>query len=347
MANLWQDELSLMRMVRCGVVVTLLLGASQVRAQSDADVSTAREIAKEGLSAYDAGRYEEASEKLSRALEVVGVPTLALYTARANAKLGRWVRAAELYLLATQLNSKGASESAQMQAQREAEQERASLLANVPRLTIVVEGANPRDVEVTLDGRLVPLSQLGSAQLVDPGDHVIVARRGGEEVKVNLSLLERETKTTMLSLASSGEPSPDLGRPDARGVVTPHQTQSGTADTTPTTSAAGGTQRTLGWVGVGVGGAGLLLGAGLGVWLLAERSRLHDAGCVGGSCYDDQRSDVNRFNHLRTLSFVGFVAGSAFTAIGATLLLSSPTSGSRGSTALVLGPGFASIEGGY
>ena len=70
------------------LLLAALFVCSTAFAGSEASVSTAREIAKEGLNAYDAGRYAEANEKLSRALEVVGVPTLALYTARANVKLG-------------------------------------------------------------------------------------------------------------------------------------------------------------------------------------------------------------------------------------------------------------------
>jgi tetratricopeptide (TPR) repeat protein len=332
--------------VRRAVLVTLLLGASQSSAQSDADVSTAREIAKEGLSAYDAGRYEEASQKLSRALEVVGVPTLALYTARANAKLGRWVRALDLYLLATRLRSKGASEAAQLEAQREAEKERTELLAVVPRLSIEVEGGSLQDVEVTIDGRAVDRSQLGGVEFVDPGNHLIVARRGAEVVKAHLSISQRETKTAVLSLGSLPESVTDHDAAPRDVFASPKTNLEGSERRMRVTDH-GATQRTFGWVGLGVGGAGLLTGAGLGAWLLLERPRLEDAGCAGSSCYDDQGKDVDRYNAVRTASLVGFVAGTAFAAVGAALLFTASPEGSPATTAVVVGPGFASIRGNY
>jgi hypothetical protein len=327
--------------------IAVWLCSTQAVAQSDANVSTAREIAKEGLNAYDAGRYEEANDKLSRALEVVGVPTLALFTARANVKIGRLVRASELYLLATRLNPKGASEIVQLQAQRDAERERAELLPRIPRLTVVLEGAKSADVDLTVDGQPVAKSLLGTAQLVDPGDHLVVARRGSEEVRGELQIAEREVKTTTLTFGSprndgqvdrqTGKVVTTMNNPDA--AFSMQQGRGG--------ASRGSAQSTAGWVGVGLGGAGLLLGAGVGTWLLVERSRLRDEGCSGESCYTEQSSDVDKFNTLRTISLVGFVAGTALTATGVTLLLTAPRGESTASTAVVLGPGFASVEGSF
>ena len=70
-----------------------LLLSSVAAGQSDTTVTAAREIARQGLKAYDAGRYEEAADKLSRAYAVVKLPTLALHTARALVKVGRLVEA--------------------------------------------------------------------------------------------------------------------------------------------------------------------------------------------------------------------------------------------------------------
>jgi uncharacterized protein HemY len=55
-------------------------------------------VARDGLEAYDAGRYDEAIDKLSRAYEVAKLPTLAVHTARALAKAGRLVEASEVTL---------------------------------------------------------------------------------------------------------------------------------------------------------------------------------------------------------------------------------------------------------
>jgi hypothetical protein len=313
---------------------------SSALAQSEAVVSSAREIAKEGLSAYDAGRYEEANEKLSRALEVVGVPTLALFTARTNVKLGRFVRASELYLLATRLDPKGTSESVQVQAQRDAEKERAELLPRIPRLTITITGTRREEVEVKLDGQVVPKALLGTAQLVDPGKHEIVAKRGTDEARGEIVLVEREHKTTKLAFQPEEPASPSFASRDA-----PTSRNEGLSENRENPNHANGsTQRVVGWVSLGLGGASLLLGTGAGVWLLAERSRMQDEGCINNQCYTDQKSDVDSFNKLRTVSTIGLIAGTALTATGVTLLLSVPKEEKSTSTALVFGPGFASVR---
>jgi hypothetical protein len=317
------------------------LVASNAYAQTDAAVSTAREIAKEGLNAYDAGHYDEANEKLSRALELVGVPTLALFTARANVKLGHLVRASELYLLATRLDPKGASESVQVQAQLDAEKERAELLPRIPRLTVALEGVVRDEVEVMLDGQAVPKALFGAAQLVDPGQHQVVAKRRNEEARGEVVLAEREHKTTKLAFSSTQTE----GQATTKEAMVVTTTGDSTAGVIPekATSSKGSTQRILGWVGVGLGSAGLLVGASTGVWLLSERSRMDDEGCSNNQCYTDQKSDVSSFNTLRTVSTVGLIAGTAFTAAGLTLLLSVPKE--ETTTALVIGPGFASVRG--
>ena len=90
-----------MKRKRIGVLVALLMALSlslsvPAWAQSSATVSSAREIAKQGLDAFDAGNYKEASQKLLKAFEVVKVPTLAVHAARLLVKMGRLVEACDV-----------------------------------------------------------------------------------------------------------------------------------------------------------------------------------------------------------------------------------------------------------
>lgn len=332
--------------------VTLLIASTHCLAQSDADISSAREIAKEGLIAFDAGRYEEANDKLSRALEVVGVPTLALYTARANVKLGHWVRASELYLFATRLDTSGTTQSIQLDAKRDAEFERSELLAKIPRLTVALEGQSLEGVVVRLDGHPVPAALLGTSQLVDPGQHVVEATRGEEVVKSNVTIAERDHKTTTLtfkSISSGGLATGTATAVTQSGDVSATEKPKNARPTEPPAPerASASTQRTVGWMTLGVGAAGLALGAGTGIWLLSERSRMNDAGCSGSSCYADQKSDTERYNTLRPLSTVGFIAGGVLTAVGVTLILSTPRREARTALAMQMNPGFMSVKGSF
>jgi hypothetical protein len=328
------------------VALALLLCCTSAFAGNDASVSTAREIAKEGLSAYDAGRYAEADDKLSRALEVVGVPTLALYTARANVRLGKLVRASELYLLATRLDPKGPSESVQLQAQRDAAKERVELLPRIPRLTVNLEGEELDAVEVTIDEQTVPRALLGTAQFIDPGQRKLAAKRGDEQVFAEIELAEGEHKTTTLRFQprknGAGAPSAET-----KTLVSspPNRRVTASVPVEPSMDRHK-TQRTLGWVGVGLGSAGIVLGAFTGSLALGKRGQLHNSNdCSGDSCYTNKEGDVDSYNTMRTLSSVGFIAGGVLAAAGITLLLTAPKAESSIGMALLLAPGSASLVG--
>lgn len=96
--------------------------------QSAMALSTARELAKEGLDAYDAQRFDEAADKLLRAFTVVRVPTLAVNAARALVKVNKPFQASELYLQAMQLVPAPDWQPVQQEMQAVAAQERAALL---------------------------------------------------------------------------------------------------------------------------------------------------------------------------------------------------------------------------
>lgn len=352
----------------------------------------AKDVASEGFGAFQTGRYEEANEKLSRALDLVGVPTIALYAARTNVKLGQWVKASELYLLAARLNPKSSADISQLQAQHEAEKERASLLARVPRLTVELKGEDLEAVQVTLDAEPLPSALLGANQLVDPGHHVIRATRDHQTVTGELDIAERQHKTTTLHFAprerdsSQSQTLPSIAtstaskRDDADPLgllstsddpmvrhesAAPAPNLSGATDATrPSPAASKGsiargdqsvrgdaldtdaTLRTVGWVGVGLGGVGMLVGVTTGFMAMSVRSDLLDNGqCSSGSCNDNLHDQVDRYNLLRTWSSIGFVAGGLLAASGTTLLLSLPTDKDDRRARLLVGPTSAAVVG--
>jgi hypothetical protein len=98
--------------------------------------------------------------------------------ARTLVKLGRWVAAAELYLEATRLVKDRNWQSTQDDAIRDAERERGELLPRIPRLKILVQGADPEGVTLKIDGTEVPSALIGIDQLVNPGECRIQAIRG-------------------------------------------------------------------------------------------------------------------------------------------------------------------------
>jgi hypothetical protein len=374
------------------VQALLVCMASNVSWAESNGSTLAKDVASEGFGAFETGRYEEANEKLSRALDLVGVPTIALYAARTNVKLGNWVKASELYLLASRLSPRSAADISRLQAQYEAEKERAALLARVPRLTIELKGTDLETVQVTLDAEPIPGALLGANQLVDPGHHVIRATRDRQTVSGELDIAERQHKTTTLHFAprerdsSQSQTLPSIATstattqddtdlfgplPTTDDPMASNESHASVPTTPSTTNApaqstvlsklstapgdpsarvdaldADATVRTLGWVGVGLGGVGLLVGVTTGLMAMSVRSDLLDGGqCSNRSCSDTMSGQVDRYNLLRTWSSIGFVAGGLFAATGTTLLLSLPTGKDDRRARLVVGPSSAAVVG--
>jgi pentatricopeptide repeat protein len=86
----------------------------------------------EGVEAFQANDFEAAEDKLRRAFAVVKVPTLGLWLARALAKNGRWVEAAEVYREVSRLEPTEGKVEAQREAQRAAAGELETLAGKIP-----------------------------------------------------------------------------------------------------------------------------------------------------------------------------------------------------------------------
>jgi tetratricopeptide (TPR) repeat protein len=323
------------RLLRCGLVLAPLLAVAPSWAADEALVSTAREVAKQGLAAYDAGRYEEAADKLIRAYEVVKVPTLALYGGRALQKLGKLIEAAELFLEATQLEPTGAARDAQLEAQREASREREALLPRIPRLLIQIEGATVEDVTIDVDSVALPQALVHDPRLVNPGQHTVRAKRGDQEVTESVLVVEAEQKTVVLRFAEPTPEPPAIGVPPSPAeAAETTEAQPPAVPATPNrpaeadrASADAGPLRTLGLVGLGLGTAGVMVGSIAGLVAITQKSQLDDEGCDEyGRCYWDQHERVDLYNRMRTLSTLGFVAGGVGLAAGITLLVAAPES---------------------
>ncbi len=87
------------------------------------------------------------------------------------------------------------------------------------------------------------------------------------------------------------------------------------------------TQRTTGFVMLGVGAAGLLVGSITGGLALGKHSDITKT-CLDGHCPAEQRADLEpkiaSYDTMGTLSTIGFIAGGALAATGAVLILTAP-----------------------
>jgi len=270
--------------------------------------ATARQLGYDGIQDYQREDFRSATDKLERAYKMLKAPSLALWSARALEKSGKFVEAAERYLEATRLPDDVGGEAAVQQKSRdEAKQDRDALLPRIPALTIHIEGAAAEGVALSIRGEDVPSTVVGSPRPTNPGDAVVEGRLGEQTVKQKVALMEAEKKTVTLHFEPAAVAAPAAATSDA---TTPE-------DTGPKNTW----QRPVGWVGVGLGAAGIAVGAIAGGVALSQQRD----DCPNGICDSSvPESAMTSYNTMRDVSTIGFIAGGVLAAAGVTLLITAP-----------------------
>src|SRR4029079_15478545 len=126
---------------------------------SASDKEQARSFGSEGITLYEAGKFQEALAHFHKANALYPTTQGSLYVARCNAKLGHLVRARDLYTdIVYSTPPKAASQNVR-DAHAAAATELDALRPRIPTLTTVL-GGPPSAVQVTIDGAGVPASEL-------------------------------------------------------------------------------------------------------------------------------------------------------------------------------------------
>jgi hypothetical protein len=296
-----------------------------VSAHAEEDAATraaARKLAEDGVLALQNGDAATAAQKLEKAHQMLRVPSVALWSARALAKRGLLIEAAERLREAARLPASGDA-AVQEQAKRDAEKELAELTPRIPNLVIRLDGAGDLPVAVTLDGATIPAALLGEDRPVNPGPHHLVGRHDTDERSADVTVAEAERKEVVLRFGSGAAAAPGSAGPDSvSGAVSSDQPASGSG------------RKTLAFVALGAGAVGLVVGGVTGGLALGKKSALDEnAACKDGKCLHSVESDVTSLRTFRTVSTIGFVAGGVLAATGIVLLVTSGGSQERGSVA--------------
>ncbi|HEY3666425.1 MAG TPA: hypothetical protein VGL19_10515 [Polyangiaceae bacterium] len=293
------------RASRLGALLTcsLLLFVGSAHAQEDAETRTAaRDLATQGGQAFDAGKYAEASDFFRRAHELVAAPSIALMHARSLAKLGQLLAAMDVYEQTARVKLADDAPEAYVTAVQTARVEIEELRTRIPRLKLTVLGtANGDGAQVTIDDKPTPAALLGVERPVDPGVHRFAVHVGGQtRAARDLTVLEGQSYQVELD-AHPAEPAakPAL---EAQGV-----------------SSGPISQRTLGYVGLGVGGLGFVVGTYTGLVALHHKSNL-DSVCQPG-CPASSASEIDGWRSNRTASWVSYGVGVAAAGAGVLLLV--------------------------
>jgi hypothetical protein len=322
--------------------LSLLFVPSQALGQSDATRAAARDLGAEGVEDFQAGNFQPASAKLTRAFEILRVPSLGLWSARALAKVGKLVEASERYLDVTRLDASKGDTAVQRQAQTDAAVEREALLPRIAGLTLEVKGAEAGDVSLTLDGAPVLPALIGVRQPANPGKHVAEARQGGRAVREEVTLAEGQRLSLTLDFANATAAPADPSAGPASGS----QDQPASSKPTDAAPVADARPRKVPagvWVGVAIAGVGLATG---GVTAVLASQKKSDLDCPNDRCAPSQSDEVDSHNQLLTLSTVGFVAAGVGLATAGVFWFTRPKEPERaGHVTPWLGLGSAGLRG--
>jgi hypothetical protein len=321
------------------LAVSFVLLAPAAFAQSDADRATARELGKDGQAALDKKDYKTAEDLFHRAESLFHAPTLLLGYARAEAGLGKVVNAAESYSRIIREGVAPGAPQVFVDAVTAAKAEIGATQARIATVTITITG--PSDPKVTVDDVSVPSAALGVKRPIDPGAHVVKASADGwDPGQTTFSVADAGSASASVAMTKSAvavvAAVPGATAAPVSTMPADQTSQPSGADTGPSTSN-GSTQRTLGLVGMGVGGAGLVVGAITGVLAMGKHSTLATA-CGGSTCPASETDTVNSFHSLATISTIGFIAGGVLAAGGAVLFFTAPHASSAPATGASVQP---------
>ncbi len=191
---------------RVGLVLLLstLLVAPSVFAQSAADKATARELAVAGIKKLEQGDAQGAVVSLEKAQALYDAPIHLLYLGRAHAKLGQLVEAAEAYRSLARTRLEADAPDAFKRAQEDGRSELEALEPRLAKLTIAVE-PEVDGLEVTVDDKPINTAALSVARATNPGTRRIRAQAPGYlSAETEVTLAEGGEETVSLTL----EPDP-------------------------------------------------------------------------------------------------------------------------------------------
>jgi hypothetical protein len=234
--------------------------------------------------------------------------------------LRKFVEAQETYLRIIREGVPPGSPPAFTKAFQDAQKEIKAIPPRLGWVTLTVSGANA--FIVSIDSTEVPKAALDVKRAVNPGNHVVKASADGYVAnETTFTVGEGESAAVSMTL----EPMPTS--PSAKAPTPP------TAKTTITTASGAqigadgrpraSTQRTLGFVALGIGGAGLVAGSITGLMAISRHGELQTR-CPGGACPPEEQKTLDNYRTFSTVSTIGFIVAGAGAIGGMTLLLTSP-----------------------
>jgi hypothetical protein len=198
-------------LARAALVAGALWSSSALAADEHVESDTrlaARVLAVQGAEAFEERDFPRALELFQRAGAIIQAPTITLMEARTLVELGRLVEALEKYGATERMLDVDPNNDAFRQAADAAAREVQPILQRVPTLRVRVTSANAAEkFELQIDGRKVPTALAAVDRPYDPGLHRVEARgsSGGSATR-EITLLERAHEDVVLDLSPPAPP---------------------------------------------------------------------------------------------------------------------------------------------
>lgn len=191
--------------------IGLALGLAAVLGSAPAlagDPKEAQALFDRGLDAMEAKRYDDACPALDASYKIDPLPGALFMLAECERMRGHLSAAARRYdeYLTMYPTLAPARKAKQGDREKKAREHRNALAGKLAELTLVLPPGAPKGTEVTRDGVPIPEAMLGAPDLVDPGEHVIVAKAPdgtSTEMRVKLSAGEKRGFSIEVRTAAS------------------------------------------------------------------------------------------------------------------------------------------------
>ncbi len=309
---------------------------------SAADKSEAKKAYTEARAKTKAGDHAGALPLYRRAHDLAPTPVTRLDLAQSLAAQGKLLEARKLASTVSELPISKTETDKSKAARKDAVAAAAAWDKRLARVTLTFEPA-AGETEVAIDGSLVSKELLTLPLELDPGEHVVVARRGERSVERKLSLAEQASETVKLEFPE--EPPPPAPDPPKPIVAPPVERPEPKPPQPAPVRESEGLHASVPALFT-ISGVGFATGIVTGAVALSQVSDL-EAGCPAERCPPSQHGLLAAHQALTITSTVGFVLGGAAAGAGAIAWIVDATSeGTPKVAARWLGTGLA-LEGAW
>lgn len=293
------------------VLATCLVAAPAAATETEADA-----LFRMGREAMQRGDHGTACRLFGESYALDAAVGTLLNLARCEEELGRIASARQRYTAVMAQSDAGSDRHAYAKKRFDA------LAPRIPYLTLRLPGGTT-GATVSIDGRVLSEAEVGVALAVDPGKRAIEVRRAdGVAKQYEVTLAESEKKELEVAPPADAPSSPPAAaalpaaaqpqQPAPMPLGAPHH------DAPPPAPP----DRTLGWVLVGAGAAGLLL-SGVAALVVLDRKSVVEEDCDENLVCKTEagKNAADTGQTWSTIGTIAFVAGVAAAGTGTYLVL--------------------------